>query len=213
MFEKFTSEGSNDFRQRYLNTFGYFEANGKRTLVKLAKIFTDSRDKYVEFVDQDGAEYKVVADAKNDDVGFRFLPPKSSWYNRKDGCPILLTRVATKQYLRGICDKNTNIVNLRGGRVNVDFPALSSIFEEKITPKEVVDHAFAMYRGGILAAGVAISPQFVVGFASETIKCFNHVIGNCIYDGKKFNVKLLDAKGWPEVDEAFKRAGLEAEVK
>lgn len=211
MFEKFTAAGASDFRQRYLNTYGYFTARGKKSLVKLSKIDVEARERYVEFVDRDNDIFKVVADAQEADIGFHFLPPKSSWYNRANGIPILIQRVATKQYLRGICDRNTTVLDIRGKAYPVDFTTLISIFEDKVTPKEMVDHAL---KSPDAARGIAISPQFVVGIATESIKVFNHTIGNSIYKDGKFVVTLLDKATWgTEVVDAFKRANITLELK
>lgn len=216
MFEKFTSVDAGNFKQRYLNTFGYFtyRKDGvlKRTLVKLTTINHEDRIPYVEFKDKDDAVYKVMADASGDETGFTFLPPKSAWYNTSTGIPYLVSRIPARQFLRGICDKNTAIQTVRLAQVGVNFTSMHMLFEESVS----VPEALRLCRNSTdtsQSSGVAISPQFMYHKAGMVLKCFNQTIGNCIDRDDHFEVKLLKPEMWQtEVRDAFKRAGIEVKV-
>jgi hypothetical protein len=208
MFEKFTSVDAGDFRQRYQGTYGYFVNEGRRTLTRLDKIHADGRASTVEFVDRDGLSYLLKPDTDKEGRGFEFLPPKSAFFNTEEGEPLLVSRVPARQYLRGICDRNTTVTTILDKALAVDFKTLIRIFETKITPKEALTKALA---GKGEHRGVALSPQIAVGLASQQMRVFNHSIGNAGWDSKRelFRVKVDDPDLWrQEVVDAFKRADI-----
>lgn len=212
MFEKFTSADAGDFRQRYQGTFGYFTYKGKRTLTRLDRINSDGRSSYVEFSDREGLKYLLHPDAEDDNTGFEFLPPKSSYYNTTDGVPLLVGRVPARQYLRGICDKNTSVTDLNSNVYGVDFDTLVKLFETNIA--KPVDALSLGLISKNEARGVAISPQFAVGFATGVLKCFSQPIGMADYDNGVFKVKLDSMELWgQEIKDAFARANLKVEFK
>lgn len=215
MFEKFTSAGGQDFRQRYLGTFGFYRDGEMKQLCQLTRINTESSPPYVEFKDERDQLFMLRADSKVEARGFEFLPPKNVWCNTKDGIPLLVERVPARQYLRGICDRNTAIRDLAGEQQPVDFTTLTKLYATPITIAEAVA-AFKKVRRDKAASGIAISNQFVVSEAYSRIKCFNTTIGKCRYDEKAdtFSVTLEDPDMWlTEVTDAFQRAGLEATIK
>jgi hypothetical protein len=217
MFEKFLSADSGDFKQRYLNTYGFFTRKGVRTLVRLNKIATmnDTQKPFVDFIDRDGSTYHVSADIQDESTGFEFIPPKSSWYNTAEGTPYLVRRVPARQYLRGICNRNTAITNIGNNNIEIDFVSLAKIFEGSITTKEAMKLALlkekAKERGQV---GFALTQNFAVNLTVGTIKCFNVDIGSALYKDGVFNVALSNPSLWiTEVQDAFRRADIKAEIK
>lgn len=212
MFEKFLSANSQDFRQRYQGTFGFFVGDGQEELCQLHRIITDATPQYVEFRSADGREFYIRADSKHD-RGFRFIPPKAAWYNTKDGVPLLVGRIPARQFLRGLCDRNTSITDFNQETYPIDFTTLTKLFLDKVSVSDALvqmDKVMCQKRG----AGIAISPQFCVSPAFSRIKCFNATIGKCDYKDGTFAVSLEDPDTWlTEVTDAFRRAKLEATVK
>lgn len=211
MFEKFTSQDAGDFRQRYQGTYGYFVNDGKRTLTRLDRINANGTLSTVEFVDRDGLSYLLKPDTDKEGRGFEFLPPKSAYFNTQEGEPLLVSRVPARQYLRGICDRNTQITNLRDMVEPVDFGVLIRIFETTITPKQALECALKStkkYRG------VAVSPQIAVGIDYGAIKLFNQQIGSVNYmKSGLFKIALDNPDLWrQEVVDAFKRADIPMEL-
>lgn len=155
MFEKFTSQGANDFRQRYQGTFGFFRNDHEKKAPFLCKLsFVENA---VKFIDKRGIEYTLNPDVE-EQIGFHFLPPKAGYFNTDTGA-MLVTRQAARQFQRGISDRNTQMYNLsmeagfRG--TPVDFTNLEKVFYSKMT----VDEAVARFHVG-KAKSVALSTQF-----------------------------------------------------
>ena len=206
MFEKFTSVDSQDFQRRYQGTYGFFTHQGKKTLTRLDKINADGRASYVEFSDREGLKYLLKPDSETDGIGFEFLPPKCAYYNTKSGTPLLVSRVPARQYLRGICDRNTSISTLNNDFLPVEFENLVTIFEERATPAEALIPAL---KADLKNSGIAVSPQFAVGFKLGVIKCFNQAIGKAKYDTGLFTISLDNPSLWQqEVMDAFRRSNL-----
>lgn len=213
MFEKFTSAGSRDFQQRYQGTYGFFRDGDVRELSQLVRVNTDASPPYVEFRGADGRLFYIRADSKHENRGFQFLPPKSAYYNTEDGVPLLVQRIPARQYLRGVCDRNTQITNMSGDAFPVDFENLTKLFLKKVSIATAVEAMEKVYRDKS-AAGIAISQQFAISIPFGRIKCFNATIGRCDYKDKTFNVTLDDPDMWlTEVTDAFHRANLKATVK
>lgn len=211
MFEKFTSVDSNDFRQRYQGTYGYFTHKGKRTLTRLDKIVSDGRSSFVEFSDRDGLKYLLHPDSEDAGTGFEFLPPKSAYFNTPEGIPLLVSRIPARQYLRGICDRNTSITDMRNSNRAVDFASLITLFEQATPAGVALEKAL---KSGSGASGVAISPQFAVGLLTQQIRCFNQVIGSAEYSKGLFTIELDSPELWSqEVTDAFRRSNLNVVLK
>lgn len=210
MFEKFTAIGANDFKQRYQGTYGFFTRGDKKYLTRLENVYVGGQS-YVEFVDRNGMEYKLLQDSKEDNCGFEFIPPKCAFYNTKEGSPRIINRIPARQYQRGICDRNTSIKDLIGRSFNVDFKILAALFEEV---PSIAEALAAAIKSSAADRGVAISPQFAVGLNEQTIKCFNTTIGRCTYDKGIFTVTLESPELWQqEIKDAFSRAKLEVVFK
>lgn len=201
MFEKFMSSNARDFAQRYTGTYGVFTSKGKRTLVKLTEI--DVAKGVVSFIDRDDNQFFLNQNAE-DDTGFEFISPKSSWHNTYNGA-MLVRRVAQRQYLRGICDRNTLITDVNGSQKHVNFTNLSAIYDSNVTPLVVMKQGRSF----------AVSPQFAVNVDRKSVLLFNQNIGAVnIETGKPVEISLLDkAMFSTEITDAFRRAGIEAVIK
>lgn len=211
MFEKFTSEGSQDFRQRYQGTFGFFNHKGKKTLTQLKEIHANGRASYVEFVDRDDLSYKLNPDSEADDTGFEFLPPKCAWYNTPKGVPLLVSRIPAKQYLRGICDRNTSITTIRGSGMPVNFAQLIDIFEAKVSVAEAIK--LKPIKDYSTHGGFALSPQFALSNHFGTIHCFGTSIGSFKLVDDVYQVELSTPELWAtEIRDAFRRNNLKVEL-
>lgn len=190
MFEKFLSTNAGDFRQRYQGTYGFFSRSGKKQLVRLANVDTEMG--VIKFVNSTETPFNIRWDAE-EDVGFEFISPKPCWHNTKMG-PLMVRRIAQRQYQRGISDTNTAISNPGGGHHGIHFEVLSAIFENPLTIKEAA-------KSGIFA----LSDQMLVG--EKHLWLFNQAIGNVTRDGAAIKVVLNDpAMFITEVNDAFRRA-------
>jgi len=213
MFEKFTSKDSNDFRQRYQGTFGYFIGKGKRTLTRLDNIVCDGRNSYVEFSDRDGVNYLLKPDSEDQGMGFEFIPPKAAYFNTKIGNPRLVKRIPARQYQRGICDRNTSIQDMKSLPFPVSFDSLIPLFEEKIGVREALQVALKSKHG---ARGVALSNQFAICFGNNVLRCLDQAIGFATYDvaTETFQVELDSKELWQqELTDVFKRNGMKVVIK
>lgn len=199
MFEKFLSQDAANFRQRYINTYGFFRNEDKnKLLVKINRI-----DNTVGFIDKDGLGYTLNPDTPND-IGFEFLPPKSGWHNTTSGA-WLVRRTATRQWSRGISSNNTRITTPRGHSANVDFPILSQIYEHSVTMPQALKrfNAHSDRDTGFLA----ISEQFSVDSKTGMFYCYDTPIGKCLAENDVFKITLDDPDLWhTECVDAFKRA-------
>ena len=131
MFEKFTSIESPNFRQRYQGTFGFFRKGEKKILVQLNSITTGDSRALVDFSDRNGIKYKLYSDSDDASVGFEFIPPKCQYHDTTEGT-FLVKRIAAKQYLRGICDRNTSIRTVNGNARTVGFDILHAIYDNGV---------------------------------------------------------------------------------
>jgi hypothetical protein len=214
MFEKFTRENSADFRQRYEGTFGVFKRGNDSRLVCLTRIRGDNGgEAVVEFTDKDGLTFKVFAGSDDSDVGFEFLPPKSAYYNTAAGKPLLVKRIASRQWRRGLCASNMAIEGLDRRSYPVDFSTLLDIFGTSVSPEDVQKK---LQKGKVqVGGGIAISPQFALDYVKNSLLCFEQEIG--IWNKPKdtpFEVTLSNPEMWRvEVSDAFKRSNMEAIVK
>ena len=204
MFEKFTSVDSADFKQRYLGTYGFFRSSEKRTLVQIKGIAANK----VTFIDRNKLDYFLQADSTAD-VGFEFVPPKSSYYNIKGGECVLISRIPSRQYLRGVCHRNTSIKGLNSGPMSIDFETLASVFESEETVQSALTASLASGQG------FAISPQFAISLMMQQLYCFDTPIGSVKVNPttRVFEVDLLQPDLWGvEVRDAFQRNGLSLEM-
>lgn len=209
MFEKFTSQDANDFRQRYQGTYGYYRRGTKKKLVRLDKVDTDNR--VVIFVDSDDLQYEVHADASDDTIGFDFLPPEMSYHNTSSGV-YLLRRIPARQYSRGISDRNVSIRTLNGRGVPVNFSTLTDIFENTVSPSDIFD-SLINPKNPLKATGLALSSQFGVWLEGKVVYCFNDRIGDAHLSSKGLQIELEDYSFWgTEVKNALSRSNIKGTV-
>lgn len=204
MFEKFTSLDAGNFRQRYLNTYGFFRhEDRKKLLVKLNRI-----DQTVGFVDKDGIGYTLNPDSPSN-IGFEFLPPKAGWHNANDGA-WLVRRIPARQWSRGIGAANTQINTPSGQRCNVDFPILAQLYENNIP----VPEALKRFKQPVpyTTGYVAVSEQFALS-ANSKVFCYDNAIGTFTEKDGKYRMDLDDPDLWrQELTDVFRRNNLEMEI-
>lgn len=203
MFEKFLSDNVENFAQRYMGTFGFYrDAERRRMLVKLV----DVNNTRCDFVDANGITFHVFPDAAQD-VGFEFLPPRSSWYNTKEGA-MYTERVAQRQFSRGINAKNTMLYLLRDGAptpVKVDFKNLSAVFE---APEDTSQFISALDK----KQSFALSPQFALDPLGP-VWLYREQVGKFSKKGSHFIFSLNEPSLWKtEITDALKAIGCTAEI-
>lgn len=202
MFEKFTSENIDNFRQRYEGTYGFYrDESKKRLLVKLTEIGSSR----CSFVDADGIEFHLNPDTKKD-IGFEFLPPRSSWYNTPLGA-MYCERVAQRQFSRGITSKNILIYLLASNTLvpqRVDFASLGKIFNSG-KPSSLAD-ALKNGRSYAIATSFALDPH-------GAIFLFGEAVGMYKQEKNVFKFKLNEPELWKtEITDALRALQCSAEV-
>ncbi len=114
MRDSLTRENARDFRQRYLGTYGFYTTTNKRLLVKMTEI----NERKVTFMDAQRNEFFAYADTK---VEFEFIPVDRGFYNSQEDA-VLLTRVPSRQWSRGISDNNTTVQKMgKGGLIPIQL--------------------------------------------------------------------------------------------
>ncbi len=204
MFEKFLSSNMDDFRQRYEGTYGFYRGeDGKKLLVTLSSI----RDEVCTFSDAKGVQYKLNADAAKD-IGFEFIPPKAGYYNTVDGV-VLVSRIPSRQFQRGLSSKNTNISALTIGQflpLRVGFEILEKVYLKAIPPREA--HAAWNMRQAI-----AISKQIALEPNTKEVYLYANAIGTFERSNTTFMVKLQEPTLWrTEIMDAFKAMDCTVEI-
>jgi hypothetical protein len=132
MLATLDSNNVEDFKQRYQGCFGWLSYEGNETLVVLTNV---SRDR-VTFNTAKGKDFFAFV---NSGVQFKFAPIMRGWYTTSVG-PVLLQRVAARQYQRGISSANTSCFCLGYGSSEQLRPRaltvgiLEEVFETQ-TPK------------------------------------------------------------------------------
>lgn len=203
MFEKFLSGNVESFRQRYEGTYGFFRDDKKnRTLVRLDSI-SETR---CDFLDADGLNYHINADTA-EEMGFEFIPPKSSWYNTPDFGAVFTQRRAQRQFSRGIHSGNLAMFALTSGvtaNLGVDFVSLSQIYEKAIPPRQALEK----WKEG---TSIAISGQFAL--SSGNVFLFLDNVGTYKRSGSHFLFKLREPRLWKtEITDALTSLGQTLEI-
>lgn len=122
MIASLTSRNHQDFRARFLGSFGYITlSDGKKKLVKVTNVSEDQ----VTFKAGDLFDYYAKVDSN---FRFEFIPVTRGWYNTTDGKCRLLTRLPHRQWHRGIHSDNTGIFDIFERNYPVDYDNLSKIF-------------------------------------------------------------------------------------
>lgn len=195
MFEKFLSHNAREFAQRYEGTYGFYkDENGKKSLVRLDSV----RDNTCFFYNIRGLEFHLNADTEKN-IGFEFIPPKAQFYNTDIGA-LLVTRVAARQFSRGINQRNTSIrllVKNGFGNYPVDFINLEKIYQKAISPAD----AFKAWK----ETSVAISNKIAMSPMGTKVYLWDKVIGEYTKKGNHFTIKLEEPLLWrTEVTDALK---------
>jgi len=143
--EEFTSEGARDFRQRYLDVFGYFPTGNSYVLVKVTEVF----DTKTNFVDDRGLVYTAYADKG---VMFKFIPiVKKLFFYKKKLC--FAHRKPARQYQRGITYNNTIMQSVFGDYMPVEFDTIQAYSnnQEQDTEKHdvLLNDMLAFYAGSV----------------------------------------------------------------
>lgn len=197
MFEKFMSSNAGDFRQRYHGTYGFYSRAGKRVLVKLYNV--DTENLRVTFINKDNTPFVIQADASESEVGFEFLTPKAAWHNTPMG-PLLVRRIAQRQYSRGLCESNTGITDATGVGKVVAFDTLGAIFDTTVTVAEASK-----------GRSFALNEFFCV--ADERLWLLGQSVGKIERSGMDFSVTMDDKSLFgQEAQDAFSRAKIEATI-
>jgi hypothetical protein len=212
VFEKFLSNNSGDFRQRYEGTFGFYRGeDGKKLLVRLEAI----NERVCLFIDKNGLEYRLNVDSEKD-IGFDFIPPKSGYYNTlmDDGTlqPVLVSRVPARQFQRGVSSKNTKITRLIAGQaaaIPFNFPILEKIYLTALSTEE----AFGRWNNNPKAGAVAISKQLALDATVGKVLLYENWIGTFKKKDTHFTCKLDEPALWrTEITDAFRALGCTTEV-
>ncbi len=204
MFEKFLSANADDFRQRYLGTFGFFrKEDGTKLLTRLDTI----SGRGCSFSDVRGVTYNLEPDSKLD-IGFEFLPPKSGFFNTAIGT-VLVIRIPARQFQRGVSPNNTALHLLSGKQqehLPLDFPIMEKIYEKNTT----LEQAFEEFKQK-KTHSVALSSQIALDRARLWV--LDEPIGECRYSNGTFKVKLKAPDFWlTETTDAFKATAHPFEV-
>lgn len=207
MFEKFTSANAGDFRQRYEGTYGFYIDPAKKLRV-LTRVIRVSDD-LVEFIDAKGVGYSLKADVKSD-KGFEFLPPKSQYYNTQKGA-VLCTRVAARQFQRGVSERNMTLALLKGKHhypLSVDFNNLSEAYGIiQMDNTAMVANTLSKEH-----PSAALSSHFAIE-ATGGLFLLSTKIGQWRKLSKMVAVRLQNKELLKtEVSEAFLRSGVEVKV-
>jgi hypothetical protein len=185
MFEKFLRANHADFRQRYEGTFGFFCKDGKETLCKLTSIESD----VVHFEDINGLKYHIIADAPGEDVGFKFIPPKTGFHNTSGGV-FYIARTAARQFQRGLSHRNSVLYRItRDGfaTTKYSFQNVFDIYSSKI------DKASAIKQYPDKGA-VALSSSLCL--SNERLFVYDTVIGSGVLTGNTIVVTLPKQSPW-----------------
>jgi hypothetical protein len=209
VFEKFLSINEADFRQRYEGTYGFYRnEDGKKMLVQLSRINRGE----CHFVDIRGVDYYIKADSEKN-VGFEFIPPRSSYYNTDTAYALLVKRVAERQFHRGIYNRNTSITSLgKSGffaALPINFETLEKVYLKAFSYRD----AFQKWNDKV---SVAISPQFALCIPTSGVYIWEKKIGTFTKDNDKknhFNIKLDDSDLWKtELVDTFKLLDCTVEI-
>jgi hypothetical protein len=198
MLDTLTSTNHTDFRQRYLNTYGWFNTGTRKLLVYVSNV----SDREVVFSDKQGVEYNVFRDSG---LEFEFIPVDRGWFNTING-PLYLCRVPARQWHRGICKSNTNIYRQDASGTfvgaNVGIKLLSDIFENTLTPHECLQNA----------AGVALSKHFAM-VPKGKFMFYDQKVGEVDHSGARYAITLTNPIVKQEVSDLIRRNNYPMDIK
>ncbi len=187
MLEKFTSANAADFRQRYAQTYGWLHSSTKRFVY-----VSDVERTVTHFEDVNGTPFNVKLDSA---LTFEFIPVTNGYYYGKDNKIYYLQRVPARQWRRGICDANTNILDINGFNIAMNIKVLDNIFGVDEQP-----YTF------IADAACALSRHFAITDDHE-VKFRNRVIGK-----RDKNKLIVDPIFYQEIVDTNRRLGFKFTV-
>lgn len=195
---EYNSDGYRDFSQRYSDTYGWLEREGKESiLVKLLSVDHDS----LKFMDKRGMEFFARPDMGN---YFSFIPVVKGSYLYK-GDVVVVQRRPARQWKRGICEDNTSITipGPIGGFRNV-LDISFDVLEELFYPKP--NFSVPIFRETRKGDAVLFNHQFSI--YKNLIYVYDQCIGN--YESGKF--VLNDGTFMQEVQDIINLNKLDMEV-
>ncbi len=182
--EEFTSGGHRDFRQRYLEVYGFFPVEDREILVNVTNVGENN----MSFVDARGISYTAYADKG---VVFRFIPVNKRLFYH-DGQLCYASRRPARQYQRGITHANTEFRTVYGHGLEVDFATVKSYVNSRDKKN----------------AGKCLILSDFLGITDNMLFLYNQNIG-VVYGNKlELNTPLFKQ----EVMDAVKANGLSYEV-
>jgi hypothetical protein len=162
MIEEYKSSSWHDFRQRYQNTYGWYQSDsGKRVLVRVEKVAESS----LSFIDREDNVYTALPDKGNQ---FQFIPVEKGLHNTENGV-VMCERKTARQFQRGLCAANTVLKNLSlNGSIAVEFSSVENIFHNGVN-----DYLSRFKKNPKM--DVALNDTF--GIVNGTIMLYNLRIG------------------------------------
>lgn len=187
MLDKFTSENSRDWRQRYASSWGWLVTGNEEKIV----FINDVRDGVVTFTtEHNGHKYEVYEDSP---VQFRFSQVPTGWFVDNAGNPFFACRRPARQWCRGISESNTrflythkSVAFLPGG-LNWDN-VVACLSGQKKSPKQeetsdVLSNNFAVVNGKVFARSMQIG-TFSKGLISLNNDLFAQEVSDVIRRGQ-----------------------------
>lgn len=195
MKELFSADTWSDFRQRYANTYGWYEKdNGEQVLVQVTSV----NERSTTFVDKNGLTYYANADKGN---AFHFIPvQKGLGYYDKD--IICVSRTPARQWKRGICLDNTRLRNI-SQQTSMD---LSHKLLESFLDKEKIKGRLEEFKKSF--TGHVILNSFLS--LTNNVMIYENIIGKFIKKDRK--ITLNNDVFQQEVLDALKYNGLDITV-
>lgn len=169
MFEKFTANGGNTFRQRYEGTFGYYVNRETKTpplLVQLTNFRNDGN--ILEFKTIDGVLYTLNINT-NREIGFEFAPPTKRWYPSDRFGALLGSRRVARQFSRGLCENNYELRYLQNNErwvsAQITFENVHHILEE--STRQITAPVTAFVENKYAHNTYYLTPQYVLFRSKE----------------------------------------------
>jgi len=168
MRDSLTSENSRDFRQRYNGTFALFtKGDGRKITVRIDNVTENA----VQFSDIKKNTYTANSDTG---VEFEFFPLNRRLTDYKNNV-IYSSRQPARQWRRGICEDNTNIINLdKLRKVSFDGELIDRLFNSEIDYENIHTRFLKEDRMSFL-----LSNKFAIIRRSDMSEfyLYNHMIG------------------------------------
>jgi hypothetical protein len=196
MKDTLTSLNHQDFKARYVNTFGWLlKDDGTRELVHVE----NSNEDRVYFNAGGGKSYHANVDAG---VHFEFIPVNRGWFNATDGNVYYLQRQPARQWKRGICDSNTamwSITNMNAP-LKVTLAKLQTIFVEGWNNWQIKNISQIPYA---ISRAFAISPTQLVYFYNQPVGTYSNGV-----------ISLDDTSIYQELSDTIRRRylGIKVEI-